>query len=129
MKQQLTCRLSTILFSIVFFSATVQAMSSTPDDNENYSPANWLSSKSAEDDARFAINNKDLRLLGFALRGYNIPGVETGKQQNYIDKCGIRVFEEFGDVVRNQQQIEQMKQAREYAISYNAIILESCSLD
>ena len=75
-----------------------------------------------------SIRNNDLRLLGFAGRGRNIPGIDSTESQDYRKKCGVRFFDEFGDVIRERAQLEQMKKAKEYAIEYNEVILTSCTL-
>ena len=128
MNKQRFSRFISCILALELSSFTAIAMSSAPEIDPNYNPANWEKSASATDDAIYAVKNNDLRLLGFALRGYSVPGVESGTKQKYIDKCGIRIFENFGDVVRGGGQLLQMKQAREYAQEYNAIILDSCSL-
>ena len=128
MKKQQASWIIFLLFSGVFYSTSAPAFSSPPEELENYRPADWVNSQSAENDAKKAIENNDLRLLGFALKGYSIPGIEPDQLQDYVDTCGIRVFEEFGDVVRNRKQLEQMKQAQDYAIKYNTVILKSCTL-
>ncbi len=124
-----TCsRLSPYIFCILFCSTTALAFSTSPEDSEDYSPAAWSDSDSAKNDAIYAIKHDDLRLLGFAGRGQNLPGVDSVKVQEYADTCGIRFFSEFGDVIREREQLEQMKKAREYAMQYNSVILKSCTL-
>lgn len=105
------------------------AFSTPPEDGDDYNPADWANSKSAEDDARSAIEHNDLRLLGFAGRGSFIPGIDSSQSQDYSEKCGVRFFEEFGDVIREREQLEAMKKAKEYAKRYNKVILTGCTLD
>ena len=57
-----------------------------------------------------------------------IPGVDSTQIQNYSDKCGVRYFDEFSDVIREREQLEQMTRAKEYAVKYNRVILTSCTL-
>lgn len=120
--------LNRYIFCFLLYSATAQSFSTSPENSENYSPANWQESTSAENDAKNAIVNNDNRLLGFAGRGYTIPGVDSSLAENYSEKCGVRLFEEFSDVIRNREQAEQMSKASEYAIEYNKIILSNCTL-
>ena len=134
MKSQTHNRFISFVFSIVLYSSSVLAfssapMSSTPEEQSPYTAADWQQSQSAEDDAKKAIEHQDLRLLGFAGRGYDIPGIDADSKQRYIDRCGLRLFEEFGDVVSNRKQLEKMQQARDYARQYNRIILTACPLD
>ena len=97
------------------------AFSSTP-----YQPVDWSTSETPAADAKYAIENEDMRLLGFALRGYHIPGVKAADRQRYIDKCGIRVLEGFGDVIKDETQASNMKRASAYAREYNAAIIARC---
>ena len=117
---------SPFIFIAAFYCTSVFAFSSTPSETEAYIPADWSESTSAEADAQYAIDNKDFRLLGFAGRGYDIPGIDVNKKQSYIDKCGIRLFEEFSDVVRSKKQLEEMQQARNYAVRYNQVAIPAC---
>ena len=128
MKKQLQKLFNPFLFSVIFYCTSVLAFSSTPSEIEAYTPADWSDSTSAANDARYAIDNKDFRLLGFAMRGYDVPGIDASKKQSYIEKCGIRVFDEFGDVVRSKKQLDEMQLAREYAIQYNRVIVTACRL-
>ena len=127
MKKQQIIQIISLLFSGVLYSTSALAFSSPPAETEDYQPADWATSQSAEDDAKKAIENNDLRVLGFALKGYSIPGIEASQYRDYVNTCGIRVFKEFGDVVRGRDQVEQIKQAREYASKYNAVIVKSCA--
>jgi hypothetical protein len=127
MKSQTYTRLISFIFSIVFYSSSLLAFSSSPEETP-YTVADWENSLSAEDDAKIAIEHQDLRLLGFAGKGYDIPGINAANQQRYIDSCGLRLFEEFGDVVSNRKQLEKMQQARDYARQYNRIILTACPI-
>lgn len=102
-------------------------MSLAPD--EPYSPRDWENSHSAKADAHYALKNQDQRLLGFALRGYSVPGIESQDQKKFIDKCGIRTFHGMGDAVRSSEQLASMQKARKYAEEYNAIIKQACQPD
>ena len=129
MKKPLSDKLASLLFSTVFFSTAAFSFSSSPENTENYTPADWTNSQSAENDAKNAIKNNDLRLLGFAGRSASVPGVDSSDAQRYTDKCGIRYFAEFGDVVKGNNQLIEMKQASDYAKKYNATILGTCTDD
>ncbi len=116
------------IFCFVAYSSISQAFSIAPEETENYHPANWADSDSASNDANNAIKHKDLRLLGFAGRGSTIPGVDATAIQTYRNICGVRYFEEFSDVIRDRDQLAQMKIARQYALEYNKVILTHCQL-
>lgn len=112
------------------------AMSQSPDKQNTdsnsesipYTPAPWHEKALAENDASRALANADTRLLAFAMRGYTIPGIDPAQQQAYQAKCGVRFIDGFGDVIRSDEQLEQMKLAREYAVRYNAVIISGCAL-
>jgi len=76
----------------------------------------------AEDDAKIAIEHQDLGLPGLAGKGYDIPGIDAANKQRYIDSCGLRLVEEFGEV-SNRKQLEKMQQARDYARSITELSL------
>ena len=116
------------LISSLLYCSVSLAFSSAPDDIQDYEPADWENSQSAREDAIKAVENNDLRLLGFAFRNYSIPGVEFEHVQSYIDQCGVRTFDEFSDVIRDAEHREKLMRANEYAGEYNAIILQSCEL-
>ncbi len=117
------CRYACLL--LAFVSTPLLAFSSAP---EAYTPANWAESHSATNDAKHAIDNDDSRLLGFAGRGFNIPGVNNEYVEALIKKCGVRYFEEFSDVIRDRSEIQQRQKASAYAVEYNQLILGACRL-
>lgn len=121
-------RLNRLIVCSLFYSASILAFSTAPDDDKSYSPAKWQDSLSARDDAETALQHQDYRLMAFAGRGYDIPGIDIEQSQSYAEKCGTRYFEEFSDVIRNQEQLVQMRKARQYATAYNEVILTSCTL-
>jgi hypothetical protein len=93
-----------------------------------YRPAKWNENSDPEADAELALENNDHRLLAFALRATQIPGIEADQVNAYSEHCGIRFMKKFGDVIRSDDDLERMKQAREYALRYNAAILSKCNL-
>jgi len=128
MNKQPQIRFTLSILTALFFNTSVLAFSTPPEDTTPYSPADWSKSNSAENDAKNAIEHNDLRLLGFAGRGTIIPGVDYSQVQDYSDKCGVRFFDEFADVIKEREQLEQMKRAKEYAGKYNTVILTACKL-
>ncbi len=110
----------------ILYSTPLLAFSPAPEHDDAYAPAIWQSSASATNDANDAIRHDDFRLLGFAGRGGNIPGINNAQLQTYKERCGVRFFKEFGDVIRERKQLDQMKKAKRYAADYNRIILTSC---
>jgi len=132
MNKKIIRRLKQYIYFLVFcctpllISMPSLAFSPAPED---YTPANWTQSNSATNDAQHAIENDDLRLLGFAGRGFNIPGVKSTQTQTFIEKCGVRYFDEFSDVIREREDITNRQKASAYAVEYNQLILEHCLLD
>jgi hypothetical protein len=59
----------------------------------------WLNTADPQADARQAVKQNDLRLLGLATRSVNIPGIDAD---------------------------EMMQKARSYALQYNEIIKTHC---
>ena len=82
--------------------------------------------KNPEADARAALAKGDLRLLGFALRVTNVPGVAAADRQAAMDACGVRLMKGFGDVIRSDDQAAAMQQAHGYAKRYNAVVIAQC---
>ena len=114
---------------LLLFALDVYAMSQSPNDemeSRPYTPSSWNENSIAENDATRALANADFRLLAFATRGTDIPGIDASLRQAYRERCGIRFIEGFGDVVRSEKQLENMKLAREYAARYNAVIIAGC---
>lgn len=79
-----------------------------------------------EADARAAIEQGDLRFLGFATRVTTLPGVAATDQEAALAVCGVRLLEGFGDVIRSDAELAAMRQASEYAKRYNAVMLLEC---
>lgn len=108
-----------------------QAMGQKTDQDSRqnpYKPAKWHDTAIPENDAAFALKNNDYRLLAFALRATNVPGIKPEQVQAYHKQCGLRFLKNFGDVFRSAEDLKRMKQAREYALRYNAVITSECKL-
>ena len=104
------------------------AMSQSPEkEDEQYKAAAWHHQADAATDAQNAIDNQDLRLLAFATRITIVPGIDREQLAFYREHCGLRFMKGFGDVVRSDKHLENMKQARAYALSYNQKISEHCT--
>lgn len=82
-----------------------------------------------ETDARAAIEQDDLRLLGFAARVTALPGVAAAEREAALAVCGVRLLEGFGDVIRSDAELAAMQQASAYAKRYNTVMLEACLRD
>lgn len=93
-----------------------------------YKVHKWHESAIPEDDAAFALKNKDYRLLAFALRVTHVPGVKPELVQAYREHCGLRFMKGFGDIIHSAEKLKRMKQAREYALRYNVVITSECNL-
>ena len=115
-----------LFIGLLFYSGVCLAFSSTPPETAEYTPRHWQNSQSAQEDAHYAIENSDLRLLGFAARGASIPGLSPEQTEIYSKQCGIRFFADFGDIIRDKSEADNRKKAAIYAQQYNAVILESC---
>ncbi len=96
---------------------------------QGYQPAQWHSQADVESDVKVAVDNQDFRLLAFATRIAVVPGIERTQLEQYREACGLRFMKGFGDVVRSDKDIEEMKQARRYAERYNQLIMQQCSLN
>ncbi len=86
----------------------------------------WLDAADPQVDARQAIAQNDLRLLGLPMRAVSIPGVADDEMPAYEQACGVRLIDGVSDVVRSQEHLRLMQAARAYALSYNAIIKTQC---
>lgn len=79
-----------------------------------------------EADARAAIEQGDLRLLGFASRVTTLPGVAAAEREAAMETCGVRLMAGFGDVIRSEAELAAMRRASAYAKRYNAVMLGAC---
>jgi len=86
----------------------------------------WLETADPQADARQAVKQNDLRLLGLATRSVNIPGIEADQMLAYEQSCGVQLIEGVSDVVRSDEHLRLMQKARSYALQYNAIIKTHC---
>lgn len=116
---------------LLLLTLDAQAMSRNPDEVKKavpYTAASWHENADPDKDARRALEHGDYRLLGFATRGTSIPGVDPTLKRVYQAQCGLRFIEGFGDVIRSDEQGNQMKLASEYAERYNSLIMTGCQL-
>ena len=86
----------------------------------------WLDAADPQADANQAIKQNDLRLLGLATRSVNIPGIKQEDTLKYEERCGVQLIEGISDVVRSDEHLRLMQNARGYALQYNAIIKLHC---
>lgn len=112
-----------IILLTSLMTTQVIAMGKTP---EPYQPSQWREQANAEKDAALALENNDLRLLGYTTRAVMIPGIDLAEKEILRQKCGLRMIKGFGDVVRSEEQLAQMKAMREYAEKYNNTIAAHC---
>lgn len=82
--------------------------------------------RNPEEDARAALDKGDVRLLGFATRVTSVPGVAAADRQAAMDACGVRLLEGFGDLIRSEEELLARRQASEYAVRYNRVVVKSC---
>lgn len=116
-------------------SLPVSAMSSTPgdvpepvsvEDAGTGKLAQQYANRDPEADAHAAIEQGDLRLLGFATRVTMLPGVAAENREAALAACGVRLLEGFGDVIRSDEELAAMRKASAYAKRYNAVMLGVC---
>ena len=119
----MTRRIIALLLTALF-SSQAFTMSSSPD---SYTPPTWSRNANAEKDAAIALAHKDFRLLAYVVRGTMIPGIDQNEKVLLSEKCGLRIIEGFGDVVRSQTQLQAMKAMHDYAATYNKIVAAQCS--
>ena len=86
----------------------------------------WLDTADPQADARQAVKQNDLRLLGLATRAVNIPGIDADEMLSYEQSCGVQLIEGVSDVVRSDEHLRLMQKARSYALQYNEIIKTHC---
>lgn len=127
-----------VLYGCFLLAATpVSAMSSSPEESKPVSAEDASAMKRGaqyeqrdpEADARAAIEQGDLRLLGFATRATTLPGVAAADREAALDACGVRLLAGFGDVIRSDEELAAMRKASAYAKCYNAVMLGVCLRD
>jgi hypothetical protein len=107
-------------------STQVLAMAKT---TKPYEPPQWHENANAEDDAGVALKYDDKRLLAYYGRGVVIPGIQPDEKEILSEKCGLRMMDGFGDVVRSDAHLEKMKIMRAYAEKYNQLVAPQCRKD
>ena len=112
--------------AITLISLSLFACASTPEIDPYVQRLQWLDAADPQADARQAIKQNDLRLLGMATRSVTIPGIDPNEQLEYEEACGVQLIEGISDVVRSDEHLRLMQKARSYALKYNAIIKTRC---
>ena len=112
-----------LLFFAGILSTQVLAMAKT---TKPYEPPQWHENASAENDAAYALENDDTRLLAYTTRGVMVPGIDAAEKNQLSEKCGLRMMPGFGDVVRSDAQLDKMKTMRAYAEKYNQLVAPHC---
>jgi len=98
----------------------------TPDTSIANKKANWVDYADPKADANMAIDKGDMRLLAFANRVINFPGIDASLHDSLKDSCGYRVLPGTGDMLRVGQSTERLTKLRKYATLYNQQIATSC---
>jgi hypothetical protein len=112
---------------VIALCAVLLAACATSGDIDPYvQKLQWLDTADPQADARQAVKQNDLRLLGLATRSVNIPGVVADEVVQYEQSCGVQLIEGISDVVRSDEHLRLMQKARAYALQYNAIIKTHC---
>lgn len=86
----------------------------------------WLDAADPQADAKQAVKQNDLRLLGLATRTINLPGIRKEDSLRYEERCGVQLIEGVSDMVRSDEHLRLMQKARNYALKYNAVIKTHC---
>ena len=94
--------------------------------NEYERKLDWVKAADPQADAHAAVARGDLRLMALPGRGQVIPGVDVEERSEYAKKCGIRLTPGVTDAVQGTKHLEMLKQARDYAEQYNAVIMANC---
>ena len=101
------------------------ACAATPQQAQD--PLAWLDQADPRRDAMAALEKRDFRLLALPRRSLVIPGIDPQRARDYELKCGLRILEGAGDAVHSRDELERLKQAREYAEAYNRIVRTRCN--
>lgn len=86
----------------------------------------WLESADAIADARKSVNAGDYRVYVLAGRGNGVPGTSETDSAQVRQRCGVRILSGTTDVVINQNHLRLLQLARQYAETYNRIVIERC---
>jgi hypothetical protein len=97
-----------------------------PEERKAVEALSWLQDADAARDAAEARQQGDLRLLALAVRAPNLPGVPAEATARVERDCGIRYLEGTTDMVRGDNHLKLLQQARDYAAAYNRLMLEAC---
>lgn len=79
-----------------------------------------------EQDIQQAIVDNDYRLYGFQGRRMTLPGISPEQTDDVAKRCGYKLMEGTGDVLKSEQQREQRRKKLEYATLYNQKMLLLC---
>lgn len=88
--------------------------------------SNWLDYADAKADANIALEKGDTRLLAFANRALNLPGIEPSLHKKLMDSCGYRVLSGTGDMLIMGEKPEHRSMLRAYAKIYNQQVAAAC---
>jgi hypothetical protein len=86
----------------------------------------WIKDANPQQDAEKALAAGDFRLMGLPQRAVIIPGVPVERMNQYELKCGVKLIDGVSDTVLNNNHLQLMKMAHQYALQYNAIIKTRC---
>ena len=120
-----------VLLATLFLTSCInkQATGSTEMDSQEKSAISllaWLDSADAERDAKAAIEKGQFSLFSMGGRGGTLPGIPLEQTEIYTDKCGVTIVPGATDVVRGNGHLGYLQRAREYAESYNKIVVQHC---
>lgn len=91
----------------------------------------WLESEdiSPQADLKAALENQDCRFRGVYGYSLDIPGTDESPldQNNLIKVYGVNPIEGTSDFIRNKKHMHRIILAKEYARTYNRLLLQKIS--
>ena len=98
----------------------------TPQERQAVSSLSWLRDADAERDVWQASRQGDTRLYMFASRIPTLPGVPAEILNQAKANCGIRTLPGSSDMVQGDLHLKLLRQAQDYAATYNRLMLDAC---
>ncbi len=86
----------------------------------------WTESADVEADVQKAIANKDYRLFAIAGRGERMPGVDAKQMSDLKQRCGVKYLEGSTDAIRDDEHMQLLQKAYQYAEGYNQSMVRHC---
>lgn len=97
--------------------------------NDDLISSNALhSTKQAVIDAEKAVENQNFELLAFTNKVINFPGIDMNLYplDDLQQQCGVKYLSGSGDTLEIGESTEGRKALKNYATTYNLIVLKGC---